>query len=297
MTLRRANQNFRQFEIREVPMSYLLATILALAAFGGLIIDTWSNAVAIGGGTLQLNDTTAYVVAIAVLGALAGLFCPLAFRRHKVVGFFLAIGWSLGTLFSIGASLDRVGNAKDKAHQTLASANARLERMEKRIAGLRAKRDAEARLGGCGKRCMLWQSKLEAAQKERDSLGISREADPGGQRIEALTLGAVRAAHYRLFHPVVGVIALTALFNSLLLLAGAMLAADMRRTPIVVDAVANEIDPILRDLETNGSANNRELARRLGWSEARVSRRVKQLAEQGCVQAKQVGRSKMIAPV
>ena len=276
-------------------MPYLLAAIVGVVGLGGLIIDTWSNVVSIGGGVIRWDDNTAYVIGIASASALAGLFCPFALQRHRAIGLILAIGWALGTLYSVGASLDRVGGAKDRAHHVVASTNARIKRLDARIAELRAMREAESKLGGCGKRCMTLQAKLETAERDLDGVGIEQIDDPGGQRIEALTFGAVRAADYRLFHPVVGVVALTALFNGLLLLAGAILAAGSKRAPVVIDAEATEIDPIVQDLRANGSASNRELARRLGWSETKASRRVKLLTEQGSVQAQQVGRSKVIA--
>ena len=276
-------------------MSYLLATILALCAVGGLVVDTWSNVVAIGGGAFKRDDTTAYVIAIAILSALAGLSSSMAYQRHRFLGSILVLGWALGTGFSIGASIDRIGGAKDRAFHAVASRNALAERLDQEIHRLRVLRDEEANRGGCGRRCMIWQAKLEAAEQRRDRIRAAGEANPGGTRVEAMTLGVVTASDYRQYHPVVGVIALTVLFNGLFLMAGSLLASATAKPEAAIEPAPPRVDPIVLDLQVNGPANNRELARRIGWSEATVSRRVKRLCAQGRIKAEQIGRSKLIA--
>ena len=256
-------------------MSYILATILALCAVGGLVVDTWSNVVAIGGGAFKRDDTTAYVIAIAILGALAGLVSSMAFQRHRDLGSILVLGWALGTVFSIGASIDRIGGAKDDAFHAVATRNALAERIDQEIHSLRVLRAEEANHGGCGRRCMIWQAKLETAEQRRISFGAAGETNSGGLRVEPITFGVVTASDYRQLHPVVGVIALTVLFNGLFLMAGSLLASATEKPEAAIEPAAPRVDPIVLDLQVNGPANNRELARRIGWSEATVSRRVK----------------------
>ena len=274
---------------------YLFGGSLAVAALGGLVVDTWSNVLAIGGGEFKINDTTTYVMAVAVLGALAGLICPLAFRNCRAAGAILAIGWMLSTGFSIGASLDRVGGARDAVRLAAMAKNDHLAQLNRDIAELRAKRDQEAERGGCGKQCRFWQEKLETAERQLNAHASRQPTDPAGQRIEALSLGVITSTTFRLLHPVAGVVALTVLINGFLLLAGVMLAIDRKPQAIVIDRTLVVVEPIVAELQAGGSASNRQLANRLGWSEAKVSRRVRRLAEQGVVRVRQDGRAKKIS--
>ena len=219
----------------------------------------------------------------------------MAFQRNRVLGSILVSGWALGTVFSIGASIDRIGGAKDRAFHAVASRDALAERLDQEIHWLPVLRDEETNRGGCGRRCMIWQAKLEAAEQRRDRIGSTGETNPGGTRIESVTLGVVTAGDYRQNHPVVGVIALTVLFNGLFLMAGSLLASATAKPVATIEPAAPVVDPIVIELQVNGPANNRELARRMGWSEATVSRRVKRLCAQGSIKAEQIGRSKLIA--
>ena len=197
---------------------YAIAAIFAMAALTGLTVDTWSNVAAMGGAL----DVRIYVATIAILGAVAGFFIPVAFKYNKLAGAVLFAGWALGVVFSIGASIDRVGGAKDAKVHAGASVNARIARLDQRIRDLTAKRNEEAGKGGCGRICRQWQQKLDAAVSQRNGFGEVKETDPGSARIEAITAGMVKADRWRTLHPIFGVLALTCMFNAMSIVAGSI---------------------------------------------------------------------------
>lgn len=295
---------------------YAIGGVLATAALAGLAVDTWSNYEAMTAGKGFNMDVGAYVIGIALLGALAGLCFPLAFKHNKVAGIVLVLGWLFGVIFSIGASIDRVGAAKDGKVQARQTVNARVtraeaavERYQKRLDNQRSVAARECRGYREGKskpsrwpKCLTardlmqqYEARLDAAIAKRDGLGITGATDPGGARIEALFLGAITAKQWRTYHPIMGVMALTALFNGLLLVAGSMLAGTSHAAPRVIEAEAVEIDPVIWAVRTGGPASNRELAKRLGWTEAKTSRAVSRLRGEGRLISNQAGRAKLIA--
>jgi hypothetical protein len=150
-------------------------------------------------------------------------------------------------------------------------------------------------VAGAASNAGFWQEKLETAERQLNAHASSQPTDPAGQRIEALSLGVITSTTFRLLHPVAGVVALTVLINGFLLLAGVMLAIDRKPQAIVIDHTLVVVEPIVAELQAGGSTSNRQLANRLGWSEAKVSRRVRRLAEQGVVRVRQDGRAKKIS--
>ena len=274
-------------------MPYIIGIALATAGIIGLSVDTLNNVKAMGGE----YDVALYVATISILGAVAGLAGPFSIKRNMLVGFVLMVGWAGATLFSIGASIDRIAGAKDDKVRASVSLNDERKRINKRIKDLTAKRDKEAKRGGCKTICMRWQDKLERLEEKRDNLGSAATVHSGGKRIEALTFGPVRAEQWQLAHPVVGVVALSLMVNALFVIAGGMLATSPTKQVIASVQVAEVLppSPVVQALKIAGPINNRELAKRLGWSESRTSREGNSLRRSGMLSSKQHGRAKLIA--
>lgn len=276
-------------------MRYLIAAVFATAGVALGVINTWNNAVQINGGSLIWNDLTAVVAGLAVTGALLSLGLGAIAQRSRLVA-CLAVVAIIGTIAtSVGYTLGRVGSVADTGAADALAHNARLERAEQRVADLRQQVVAEAANGGCGPQCRALKSDLSAAQTQLDALGARRVEDPAGERIAAATGGLIPAAAYRTAHPVIVAGTLELGVSLLLSVAGLFAASGQRRrAPRVIDITPEPVDPVLQALKA-GPVSNRELARRLGWSEAKTSRTVAQLTEAGTVTATREGRSKMIA--
>lgn len=270
-------------------MKYTLAAIFAIASVGGLTVDTWSNVAAMGGGL----DVRVYVATIAVLGALAGFFISVAFQHNKLAGLILVMGWALGVVFSIGASIDRISGAKTARVHASASLNARIQRLDKEIRDTRTEMADEAKTGR-GPNYNKLKDELKVLREQRRQFGIVKDDDPGSTTIAFVTAGAIKAKDWRITHPVMGVLALTCIFNAMLLLAGTMFASA-RSQPKVINAKATEVhNPVVNALRQHGALSNRELARRAKISETKSSRIVKRLCEDGQAVSEQCGRQKVI---
>lgn len=269
-------------------MKYTLAAVFAIAAIGGLTVDTWSNVAAMGGGL----DVRVYVATIAVLGAVAGFFISVAFQHNKLAGAILVLGWALGVVFSIGASIDRISGAKTARVHASDSLNSRIVRLDKQIEDTRLEMADEAKTGR-GPNYDKLKAELHRLRNQRNGIGIVKDSDPGSATIAFVTAGAIKAKNWRMTHPVMGVLALTCMFNAMLLLAGSMFASARGRVaaPKVIDVTPN---PVVDALRKHGALSNRELARRANVSETKCSRAVKRLREQGQAVSEQSGRQKVI---
>lgn len=275
-------------------MRYIIAAIFAIA--GGVLgtINVWNNATQINGGTLIWNDLTAVVAGLAVTGALLSLALGgIAQRSRLVAG--LAVVAIIGTIAtSVGYTLGRVGSVADTGAAEALAHNARLARADQRVAEISQQVVAEASRGGCGPRCRALKEDLAAAQTALDALGARLVADPAGERIEAATFGLVPAVAYRTAHPVIVATTLELGVALLLTVAGLFGAPRRRIRPEVIDITSEPVDPVIELLRQGPVSSNQELARRLGWSEATASRRVRQLSQQRAIQTQMIGKSKQI---
>lgn len=262
-------------------------------------VNCWNNATSINGGTFVWNDLTALVVGLAVVSALLSLALGSLSKRSPILA-LLSAATIAGCVFtSVGYTLSRVGQMADTHALEGRAHNQRVDDYRQAIVKLEALRDKEASNKFCGKRCLALQNKLDRYRVSLAALGPKKTVDPAGDRLEAVfgTFG-LTADGYRTTHPVVTAVTLE-LGTSLLLaisgmFASACAACAPRHSLIDITPIPLE-DPLTQSLQIAGAASNRELAKRLDWSEAKTSRRVKLLTHQGLVKSEQRGRAKVIS--
>jgi hypothetical protein len=273
---------------------YLAAVLFGTAgiALGG--INIWNNATQVNGGHFVWNDLTAVVLGLAVAGGLLSLAIGAVSRQSRAIAALAVIAVIGCSATSVGYTLARVGSVADSRAAEALAHNARIERATKLVDKIDAERKAEVAKGGCGRECRKIEARLAAARTALDDLGARRVVDPAGERLEAVTGGWISAKGYHTAHPVIVAGALELCVSLLLTVAGLFGAPSTRRAPRIIDITPVAVDPVLQALKA-GPVSNRELARRLGWSEAKTSRHVAQLEQSGSIVANREGRSKMIA--
>lgn len=272
-------------------MRYLIAFAFASAGVGLGVVNTWNNAMAVNGGTFQWNDLTMLVAGLAITAALLSASLVPVSRMSKMVGVLCMLAIAGCVFVSVGYTLSRVGSVADDGASGALAHNAKIERVEREIKSLTAKRDVEEANGGCGKNCRNIERRLEAQRAALAGLGANRVVDPAGERLEVATFGLLTAARYRTLHPVITATTLELSVSLLLTISGLFAASGKRREPITIDL--KPIDPVSIALQS-GPASNRELAKRLGWTESRTSRAVQRLTDQRLVTVCQDGRGKRI---
>jgi len=300
--------------------TYMLAAIFAIAGVALGAVNVWNNAIAINGGTFVLNDLTAIVAGLAILSALLSLALGSIAQHARVVA-ALAVATIIGCTFvPVGYTLNRVGGVADAKAGGAMAHNRQIERTRKQIASLGPKLDEQRMIAArecrgyvAGKskakrwpNCLTarglianYEADLAASNAALTRLGAYRVSDPAGRRLEALFGALMPAKRYQVAHPVVTAVTLELGVALLLTIAGIFATGGVsrRRVPTVIDATATEISPVVTALRSAGAASNRELARRLGWSETKTCRAVQTLVRDGTLRSEQHGRQKLIALV
>lgn len=255
------------------------------------------------------------VVGVLVLAAMTVVACGATGWALRVGNYFAALalgaGWIFGTLFGLGATLDRVSSVKDERIQVNKSVNGSRYAALDTINDLKQQRDAEAKTGR-GKRWKALNQMIIAERQKLSKLGAQRVVDSSASRVEMMTAGLISGATWRVFHPIsmgLGILLLAngfVMFGSSLVTLGALTwyasappKAPAREpidiTPHVDDEGLESAEIIAFDkIRAMGKVSNRALANLLNWSEAKTSRTVKRLADKDLVIRPQDGQAKAI---
>ncbi|MFY0615059.1 MAG: winged helix-turn-helix transcriptional regulator [Hyphomicrobiaceae bacterium] len=295
-------------------MRYLLFALFASAGAALAATNMANNAIAINDGAFVWNDLTAIIVGLGITGSLLSLALGAIVKRSMITAFLAVIVIFGCTIVSVTYTLTRLGSVADAGISKALAHNARIKRTKDQIGDLIRKLDEQRREaarecrnykpGRSDKRrfplCLTargligdYECDLETAKATLTALGAPRVADSAGSRIEALFGGVgITAERYRRAHPALTAGTLEFGVNLLLMVAGLFAASG--RFPESITINAKPVDPVSIALQ-RGPASNRELAKRIGWTETRTSRAVQRLANQRLVTVSQDGRGKRIA--
>ena len=226
-------------------LTILIGGLLASLGLSGVAVDTWSNVAFIAPDGPYLTSNVAIVVALATMAAVACAATGLALRRRQYFAALgLATGWMLATVFSLGATLDRVATQRDSQVQINQSLNASLVATRATIDDLISQRDEESKTGR-GPRWKELNAQIVSLRTSLGALGSERVEDSSEARIEAITFGMVTGKQWRTIHPVTAPVGLVLLANALIALgASLMLSAQPVRRRVTID-----ITPVPTKLE------------------------------------------------
>ena len=225
-------------------LTILIGGLLATLGLVGVAVDTWSNVAFIAPHGPYLSSNVAIVVVLAAMAAVACAGTGLALRRRQYFAAIgLALGWTLATVFSLGATLDRVATQRDEQVQVRQGLNASLITTRATIADLTAQRDQEGKTGR-GPRWKDLNQKIIDLRGKLGALGSERVEDSSEARIEAITFGAVTGKQWRTLHPVTAPVALVLLANALIALGASLIskAQPVRRRIIDVTPVPTKLE-------------------------------------------------------
>jgi hypothetical protein len=307
-------------------MKLKIAAALAIASAGlaAILVNTWNNAVSINNGEFVINDLTAVVIILAVGSAILSAMFGYIWRRAKALALFALLLMVCCSLTSFSYTVNRLGFMADAGVADALSHNNAIEAIKGDIEALEkshawfvkernaeAKRDKYGRVskkhGKCSTKCLALQKKVDAhvaeisaAKAKLAAMGGVRSVDPGGSRLanaaHSLGWSSFTAIGWRNMVPLASSIALEGTGPALLILSGMMFGGlRIGSSRQIIDVTP--IDPVIEQLRANGSASNRELAKALGWSEAKTSRQVKRLVCEGQVSSRQAGKAKLICLV
>lgn len=236
---------------------------------GCIVVDTWSNIEFIGGTVVtspadllkleSWNSLMAAVVVVAVATAVSLAAAGASWRRGSVAlagGLLLAFG--CGAAFSLSATLDRVGSARDAAVEGRQSHNVAIEHSDAALQSARralgeAEKASKLECEGAPADLTAWPkcrsrkadaatvladvARLEAALAE---LGAKRETDSMGSRVAAL-LPWMTARQVQTYQPMLLPVALF-LFGNLLVAFGiaSFAAPAMTRAQPQIDPMTND---------------------------------------------------------
>ncbi len=295
--------------------------IFAIAGVGLGGVNVANNATAINGGEIVWNDLTLLVAGLAITGALLSAALASVIRRSLIVGSLMALTVLGCTATSLHYTLHRVGGVSDAGAHTALAHNAQLAHHRREVSRLTGEIEKQQTIAAreCrgyrdGKsnpkrwpNCLTarglvaqWTAQKTSAEAKLAALGAPRVTDPSAERVSQATGGLITPAQYRTLRPLVTAGSLELGCNLLFVVAGMFAPAGGRRQRgSVIEAHAVDItpDPVVEALRLSGAASNRELAQRLGWSEAKTSRAVKRLRHEARVTSHQHGRQKLIALV
>jgi hypothetical protein len=287
--------------LKNIVLGGLFATVGLVVA----VVNVINNAVSVNNGTFAWNDVTGVVIGLALASALFSLSLGLVWKRSAITSLLMMVAVAGCVMTSVGYTLSRLGDLADTGVSAAVAHNEQRKRLSSEIIVLTDERNQEARRdrrgrisakrGRCGKKCQAIEDKIEARKLALAKLGPAKSVDPAGQRLEAaLGWAGVTADGYRKALPVVTAGTLELSISLLLTIAGMFLASGVPvRSGRIIDVTP--IDPVVEQLRLSGAASNRELSKRLGWSEAKTSRQVKRLCADGQVVSQQHGKAKLIS--
>ncbi len=304
-------------------MKYILFAVFATAGVGLGTVNVWNNAMAINDGTFILNDLTAVVAGLAITAALVSLALAMISKRSTVLALLAVFVIAGCTATSLHYTITRVGGVADNGASESIAHNTRIDRAKARTSELRSlitpqmqteARECRGYIEGRSNpknwpKCLTARGMLQGYRDELAthtaalaSLGAVRVVDPAAERISSAVGGVISPEQYRRVLPLITAGALELGVNLLLAIAGLFVAGSpggspLRKQPDVIEAHAVPLDPVVLALRQHGATSNRELARRLGWSEAKTSRSVRDLRRDGVLISQQAGRQKLISLV
>ncbi len=204
-----------------------LALVFASAGVGLGVINAWSNASAMHGGSFVWDDATFMVAGLAASSALLSTAVGIVWARSKMAATTCLVAIILCTYVSVGYTLTRVGALSDHSAQGALAHNAAIKRLEDRITNLPREIQAERDRGGCGNLCKGLMRELQTVRERLNQFGDRKVVDSAGSRIEAMTGGWLTAEWHRTLHPAATAVGLELSVALLLGLSG-MFASNRR---------------------------------------------------------------------
>jgi len=293
-------------------MRYLATFLFMAAGLGLLAVNTGNNLAEINRTAFAL-DTSAVIVGLAVMSALLSLSVVPIWRLSRPTALLAGVIVLGCMITSVRLTTDRIGGVDDTGRQISRNTNGRIARADQAIAALSKKIEAQRPVAG--RECRgyvegrsspkLWpkcltarslisdyETKLEATQAERGTLGEKVTEARHSERFLTWIAGTRAGTAATMVQPVL-IATLLEIGTALLLSISGLFASNARRHT-VIDLKPVTLDPVLAVLQ-RGPLSNRELAKRLGWSEAKTSRQVALRERAGDLNAVRKGKVKLIA--
>ena len=273
-------------------MKYIVLAAITTVAVALSLVNWWLSSIAANNGVFVFNDMTALIGVNQVLAVVASSAAVWLWtvkqRSWSVVAVVVVLGC---TVTDMHYTIKRVGSMSDTGVEDARGHNVLISRAYTRVEELKADVRAEAARGGCGKQCRIIKADLAQAQMTLASLGARRVEDSAAERVSAAFGGRFTPDQYRKALPVITAVALSLGCSLLFAMVTIMAMAGQVAAQRIIDVTPN---PVIAELE-QGATSNRELAKRLGWSEDKTSKQVKKLCASGMVKSEQRGRCKMIS--